>query len=402
MMMKRGVVYTALLAALLTGCASKDAPATGKVQDYMPDNAVIAHRGTIYWAPELTEAAFRWARNTGADYLELDVQRSKDSVLIIMHDKTFKRTTDVAEKFPGREADPISSFTLEEIMQLDAGSAFNKKNPEQARQSYIGQNVLVFEDVFRIAEGKIIKRDASGNRVFTKNDSGIYHFEYEADPAENGHRPGIYIELKIPDIYPGLEEQVYDELTRFGWNPLEGDEISAEEPFYKGDKVNVGHTRGKILVQTFSRPGMMNFKRVFGEKVLASFLIGNPKTNEFAKDEVTDEIIAFAKESGAQFIGTNLGDDNDGLSPAFAEKIHAAGLKANIYSINTVEQMEKYFGPETGRKAAPLADGMITNRTDLTIDFYHERKIRKPGTTQTPQEVLAELGYDDIKVEIIL
>ncbi|MCK7536488.1 MAG: hypothetical protein MZV63_38680 [Marinilabiliales bacterium] len=129
------------------------------MQDYMPDNAVIAHRGTIYWAPELTEAAFRWARNTGADYLELDVHRSKDSVLIIMHDKTFKRTTDVAEKFPGREGDPISSFTLEEIMQLDAGSAFNKKNPDQARQSFAGQNVLVFEDVFRIAEGKRIKRN---------------------------------------------------------------------------------------------------------------------------------------------------------------------------------------------------------------------------------------------------
>jgi len=394
MMMTRIVVYTALLAALLAACASKDAPATGKVQDYMPDNAVIAHRGTIYWAPELTEAAFRWARNTGADYLELDVHRSKDSVLIIMHDKTFKRTTDVAEKFPGREADPVSSFTWEEIMQLDAGSAFSKKNPDQARQSFIGQNVLVFEDVFRIAEGKRIKRDATGNRLFTKDDNGIYHFEYESDPADNGHRPGIYIEAKIPDVYPGLEEQIYDELTRIGWNPLEGEEISAEEPFKKEDKVNVGNTRGKILVQTFSRPGMMNFKRVFGEKVLASFLIGNPKTNEFAKEEVTDEIIAFAKECGAQFIGTNLGDDNDGLSPAFAEKIHAAGLKANIYSINTVEQMEKYFGPETGKKAAPLADGMITNRTDLTIEFYHERKIRSVGTTQTPQEILANLGYN--------
>ena len=107
-----------------------------------------------------------------------------------------------------------------------------------------------------------------------------------------------------------------------------------------------------------------------------------------------NEIISYAIECGAQFIGTNLGEANDGLAPAFAEKIHAAGLKANIYSINTVEQMEKYFGPETGRKAAPLADGMITNRTDLTIDFYHERKVRHMSTAQTPQEVLADLGYN--------
>ena len=388
------ILMTVTMASLLCGCGQTNTPVTGGVQDFMPDNAVIAHRGTIYWAPELTEAAFRWARNTGADYLELDVHRSKDSVLIIMHDKTFKRTTDVAEKFPGREADPIGSFTYEEIMLLDAGSAFNKKNPDQALQSFVGQDVLVFEDVFRIAEGKRIKRNPDGTRVFTKDEKGVLRFEYEADPADNGHRPGIYIETKIPDEYPGLEEQVYDELTRIGWNPLEGEIPAADEPFWKGDRVNVGKTRGKILVQTFSRQGMMNFRRVFGGKVLASFLIGNPKTNEFAKPEVTDEIIAFAKECGAQFIGTNLGDGNDGLSPEFAEKVHAAGLKANVYSFNTVEQMEKYFGPGEGKKASPLPDGMITNRTDLTVDFYHSRKVRKYGTEKSPPETLAGLGYN--------
>ncbi len=187
------LLITVTMASMIAGCGQTGTSSQGGVQDYMPDNAVIAHRGTIYWAPELTEAAFRWARNTGADYLELDVHRSKDSVLIIMHDKSFKRTTDVAEKFPGREADPIGSFTLEEIMMLDAGSAFNKKNPDQALQSFVGQNVLVFEDVFRIAEGKRIRRNPDGTRVFTRDEAGVYHFEYEADPADNGHRPGIYI-----------------------------------------------------------------------------------------------------------------------------------------------------------------------------------------------------------------
>ena len=390
----RMLFSVAVTAALLAGCAVNNAPATAGVQGYMPDNAVIAHRGTIFWAPELTEAAFRWARNTGADYLELDVHRSKDSVLVIMHDKTFKRTTNVAELFPGRENDPVGTFTWEEIMQLDNGSAFNKKNPDQARQSFVGQNVLVFEDVFRIAEGKRIKRNPDGSRIFTKDETGKYHFEYEADPADNGHRPGIFIETKIPDEYPGLEEQVYAELARIGWNPLDGEIPSAEEPFWKGDRVNVGNTRGKILVQTFSRKGMMNFKRVFGEKVLASFLIGNPKTNEFAKPGVTDEIIAFTKECGAQFIGTNLGEENDGLSPEFAAKIHAAGLKANVYSFNTVEQMEKYFGEGEGKKASPLPGGMITNRSDLTIDFYHTRKVRTYKTEKSPQEILADLGYN--------
>ena len=33
-----------------------------KVRDYVPELAVVAHRGTTYWAPEETEAAYRWAR----------------------------------------------------------------------------------------------------------------------------------------------------------------------------------------------------------------------------------------------------------------------------------------------------------------------------------------------------
>ena len=51
-------------------------PESREVLDYLPRNIVIAHRGTTYWAPEETEAAMRWARNIGADYLELDLQRT--------------------------------------------------------------------------------------------------------------------------------------------------------------------------------------------------------------------------------------------------------------------------------------------------------------------------------------
>ena len=86
--------------------------------------------------------------------------------------------------------------------------------------------MLVFEDVFRIAEGKRIKRNPDGSRIFSKDEGGKYHFEYENDPADNGHRPGVYIEVKNPEEYPGIEEQVYAELARMGWNPLEGEKIS--------------------------------------------------------------------------------------------------------------------------------------------------------------------------------
>jgi len=392
-MKKSGLIFSFLLVFIISGKAQMIAPEAKKVQGYMPDNAVIAHRGTIYWAPELTEPAFRWARNTGADYLELDVQRSKDGVLIIMHDKTFKRTTDVNMKYPGRENDPVSSFTFAEIMNLDAGSSFNSQNPDRSRPGYSGQQVLVFEDVFRIAEGKRIRRNPDGSRVVKSGADGQYRFEYEADPADNGNRPGVYIEFKVPEEYPGIEEQVYNELARMGWNPLELGNPESKVPFRKNGKVNVGKTNGRILVQSFSRQGMKNIQRVFGGKVLASFLIGNPKSNDFAHPEVLDGIVLFALETGVQFIGTNLGETNEGLTPLFAQKIHAAGLKANVYSINDTEQMVKYFGRGKGKKAMPLADGMITNRAELTIDFYHEQKVRKESTKKKPEEILKNLGY---------
>lgn len=389
-------IFAGLSILLIAGCSSQQQELGSKakmVQNFMPENAVIAHRGTIYWTPELTEPAFRWARNTGADYVELDVQRSKDGVLIIMHDRTFNRTTDVAQKFPGREKEVIDSFTYAEISKLDAGSAFNTRFPDRARESYKSLDVLVFEDVFQIAAGNRIKRNPDGTRAFHMDDAGKYVFEYEPDPADNGHRPGVYIEYKDPDSYPGMEEQAYKELARFGWNPLEGEIPGDNIPFYVEGKVNVGKTKGKILNQTFSRPGMLILKKVFREEVLTSFLIGNDETNDFSKEGVTDDIIKYAIESGAQFIGTNRGDIYDGLTPAFSGKIHAAGLKGNAYSFNTVEQMEKYFGQGKGKDAKPLLEGMITNRAELTIDFYYDRGVRKYKTTQTPEEVLISLGY---------
>src|ERR1041384_3084618 len=55
---------------------------------------VIAHRGANKFAPENTLAAFRKAIEMGCDYVELDVRRTRDGALILMHDRTVDRTTD--------------------------------------------------------------------------------------------------------------------------------------------------------------------------------------------------------------------------------------------------------------------------------------------------------------------
>jgi glycerophosphoryl diester phosphodiesterase len=54
----------------------------------------IGHRGAAAVAPENTIASFRRAVELRAQAVELDVQRTKDGHLVVMHDDTVDRTTD--------------------------------------------------------------------------------------------------------------------------------------------------------------------------------------------------------------------------------------------------------------------------------------------------------------------
>ena len=82
----------------------------------------VAHRGASAQAPENTLAAVRAALSLGADLVELDVQRSRDGALVVMHDTTLPRTTNVRLIFPGREPWRVADFSLDELKSLDAGS----------------------------------------------------------------------------------------------------------------------------------------------------------------------------------------------------------------------------------------------------------------------------------------
>jgi glycerophosphoryl diester phosphodiesterase len=91
--------------------------------------AIIAHRGARSLAPENTLAAARTAHALGADLWETDVAVTADDRLVLMHDDSMMRTTDVAERFPDRVPAPFSTYTLAEIRTLDAGSWFERDDP---------------------------------------------------------------------------------------------------------------------------------------------------------------------------------------------------------------------------------------------------------------------------------
>lgn len=107
---------------------------------------VIAHRGSSGVAPENTAPAVKAAIKQDADFVEIDVQRTKDGRLVNFHDCTLERTTDVEERFPGRPSYRVSDFTWDELRTLDAGSWFH--------ETYAGERIITVREVITMVHGK--------------------------------------------------------------------------------------------------------------------------------------------------------------------------------------------------------------------------------------------------------
>lgn len=78
---------------------------------------IFAHRGSSGTYPENTMKAFKEAYKSGCDGIELDVQRTRDGELVVIHDETVNRTTNGKGK--------VALMTLKEIRALNA--SYNKK-----------------------------------------------------------------------------------------------------------------------------------------------------------------------------------------------------------------------------------------------------------------------------------
>lgn len=89
----------------------------------------IAHRGARSLAPENTLAAALKGFEAGADLWETDVVATCDGQMILFHDDSLVRTTDARERFPDRSPWLHSTFTLEEILTLDAGIRYVENDP---------------------------------------------------------------------------------------------------------------------------------------------------------------------------------------------------------------------------------------------------------------------------------
>jgi len=141
--------------------------------------AIIAHRGASGLAPEHTLAAYDRAVELGADYLELDVQRSKDGVLVVIHDATLNRT---AHGPSSNCTGLVANKTLSQLESCDVGVWFALGDLFLPRAEFIGLRIPTLDQVF--------------TRYRT--------------------RARFYIETKNPEMYPGIEAEIVALLKKHG------------------------------------------------------------------------------------------------------------------------------------------------------------------------------------------
>lgn len=234
---------------------------------------VIAHRGASAVAPEHTTAAYDRALQLGADYIELDVQRTKDGVLIVIHDATLDRTA------RGTSADcagRVAERTTAQIESCDAGSWFNAAYPALARPEFVGLRVP------RLAD--ILARYTGTTR--------------------------FYVEIKDPDSYPGIEADLAAVFRQYGINP--------------------GTTAlPRVFIQSFSKASLVRFKaleptfpliQLLSVTSPSAIIAQLPDVREYAagigvrKDDVTSALIQSAHAACLLVHSYTVNDEHEMLS----------------------------------------------------------------------------------------
>ncbi len=206
---------------------------------------LIAHRGASAYAPENTVPAFRLAADQGATWVEFDLQLTKDRQIVCLHDNSLERTTDVEELFPDRfrTVDEggkatrrwmLDDFTLAEIRRLDAGTWFDAK--------FRGTRIPTFGETIDALRG----------------------------------RSGLFIELKTPERYEGIERLIMAELEAKGLARLGAD------------------PRTPVLLQSFTASSLQILTGTLGTKLPVHFLVSAREAGPWLTPEGLARIKAFA------------------------------------------------------------------------------------------------------------
>ncbi len=192
--------------------------ATAALKPFPKGPLVIAHRGAP--ARDRETLAYELAIDEGADFIEPDLEITKDGVLVARHENEISSTTDVAHhaEFAARKITKsidgeavhgwfIEDFTLEELKTLRCRERLPQLRPVSA--AYDGQApILTFQEVIDIAK---------------------------AGERRTGRTIGVYPEMKHPTFFAGiglpLERRLHDILRRNGYTEKD---LGGVRPVFRG------------------------------------------------------------------------------------------------------------------------------------------------------------------------
>jgi len=239
---------------------------------------LIAHRGASAYAPEHTVDAYRLAMAQGADYVEQDLQITKDGVLVCLHDLTLERTTNVEDIYPDRFVTEgsqrhwyVADFTLAEIKRLDAGSWFSDK--------FKGAQVPTWQEAVDLVKGNA----------------------------------GLYPETKAPEVYGSrgfdMENLLVESLRK---NNLDRPQSEEKAP---------------LIIQSFSAASLKRLKSEFNVQVPLVLLVEEKDRDLLAPNRL-QEIRKYATGIGP---AKEIIDQN----PPVVVYAHDAGLSVTPYTFRS-------------------------------------------------------------------
>ena len=229
----------------------------------------IAHRGASGYAPEHTIPAYQLGEQMKGDYIEIDLQMTKDGRLIAMHDEKVDRTTNGTGL--------VKDLTLAEIKKLDAGTWFNEKYPQLAKEVYEGLTVPTLEEVFK----------------------------------KFGKQANYYIETKSPEVYPGMEEELLQVLEEYKMVDSKG------------------RTKN-VLIQSFSKESLMKVHDMNPKLPLVQlFSYKNPAT-------ISGEELESIKE-----YAIGVGPNFNKVDGQYVKMVRDHDLQFHPYTVNERADMKK-------------------------------------------------------------
>lgn len=256
----------------------------------------IAHRGASDEVAENTLAALRRAIAHDVDLVEVDVQRTRDGAVVLMHDTTLVRTTNVREVYPGRAPWRVGDLTYDEIRRLDAG---RWRSP-----------LFAGEHVPTLAEAVDVVRPTAA---------------------------GLLVELKQPQLYPGIAADVAAELRGGGF-------------------ASRAAASGRLVVQSFDVAAARRFKEL--EPSVPVGVLGAPPRAELPR------LAAWADQVNPGHLSVDR---------SYVDAVHDLGLGCLVWTVNHRTTM---------RRALRLGvDGVITNRPRTLAGLLPARGPR----TRTPE-----------------